>query len=57
MKMIGKLNSILQTVESFKNEIEEFRNEQEIEDLKIENGDLKRVNNIGHLSIRSHVAI
>ena len=45
------LNEILETVESFKNEIEELRNElktskQEIEYLKIENGDLKRVINL-----------
>ena len=50
------LNEILETVESFKNEIEELRNElktskQEIEYLKIENGDLKRVINLNTLQL------
>ena len=50
------LNEILETVESFKNEIEELRNElktskQEIENLKIENGDLKHVINLNTLQL------
>ena len=50
------LNEILETVESFKKEIEELRNElktsnQEIEHLKIENGDLKRVINLNTLQL------
>ena len=50
------LNEILETAESFKNEIEELRNElktskEEIEQLKIENGDLKRVINLNTLQL------
>ena len=50
------LNEILETEESFKNEIEKFRNEskmskQEIQHLKIENGDLKRVINLNTLQV------
>ena len=50
------LNEIQGTVESFKNEIEELRNElkisnREIEHLKIENGDLKRVINLNTLQL------